>query len=247
MDNEPEEPDWFDEIEIEEIEPDGPDPFDAIEETYSDECLNSLAEKYGFNAEATNFKWWLHSGAKRYRLYDAHSKANQSSNTTKLRISLEKQLAEIVRFQKAFDLATYPSRKFKPETPNPFLEEVECIALRAMKHQDAFTLEGELFKLTSCHRQLADAVAMERHGIEEHLDELKSYKGGRPVNEAAFEFVAYLSDFWTRNLDRPLTIDAHKGQGLTEAFAFVRDCAKPLIPLTDSQITTMIRKFRIEK
>tara|TARA_R110000868_G_scaffold194517_3_gene439957 strand:- start:5676 stop:6068 length:393 start_codon:yes stop_codon:yes gene_type:complete len=113
-----------------------------------------------------------------------------------------------------------------------------------MKHQDTFTLEGDLFKLTDRHRQLADAVAMERFEIEEHLEELKAYKGGRPANEGAYEFVAYISDFWTVDLERPYTIDAHNGQGLTEAFKFIRDCAKPLIPLTDSKILTMMQKFK---
>ena len=163
------------------------------------------------------------------------------------RKTLKKELLIIERFQKHFDLKTYSPREFKRSTPNPFFEEVERIALNAMRHQDTDRLEGELFNLYYRHNQLDDAVAERRYDIEAALEELKSYKGGRPANEGAYEFVAYLSDFWVRDLERPYTIDAHRGQGLTEAFSFIRDCAAPLIPVTESQIISMMRKYRDKK
>tara|TARA_R110002074_G_scaffold246040_1_gene418007 strand:+ start:1793 stop:2593 length:801 start_codon:yes stop_codon:yes gene_type:complete len=237
---------WLNEIEIDDPspKPQGPQFFDAIKAAYNEDWVKEISARHGFALRGSRFKWWVHSGAKRYHLYKNRSNADALRNITKYRISLEKQLKEIKRFQKIFELAMYTPREFKHSTPNPFLEEVESIALRAMKHQDTFTLEGELFKLTDHHRQLADTVAMERFEIEEHLEELKVYKGGRPAHEGAYEFVAYVSDFWTGDLERPYTIDAHNGQGLTEAFKFIRDCAEPLIPLTDSQILTMMQKFK---
>ena len=161
-----------------------------------------------------------------------------------MRKGLKTQLKAIDRFQKEFDLKTYPPRKFKPWTPNPFIEQVERIANDAMKHQNADQLERDLFDLRRHHHQLETAVAEERHEIEAALEELKSYKGGRPANEGAYEFVAYLSDFWARDLERPYTIDSHQGQGLTEAFSFIQDCAAPLIPISDAQIISMMRKYK---
>ncbi len=225
----------------------GPDPRDEVDRIYTDDLLQKLASKYDFDLEKTRFRYWLRSGAIRFYLYNEDLPGRHPSRFAKERKSLKKQLQIVDHFQKQFELKTYEKREFKPSTPNPFFEQVERIALDAMKHKNADRLEGDIFNLYYRHRQLDTAVAERRHEIEAALEELKAHKGGRPANAGAYEFVAYLSDFWVRDMERPYTIDFHRGQGLTEAFNFIRDCATPLIPITDSQIISMMRKYRDKK
>lgn len=153
--------------------PPGPDPRDEIDDVYTDELLNEIATKYAFNLDETRFRYWVRSGSMRFYLYNKDIPSRHPSRFAKMRKDLKTQLKAIDRFQKEFDLKTYPPREFKPWTPNPFIEQVERIANDAMKHQNADQLERDLFDLRRHHHQLETAVAEERHEIEAALEELK--------------------------------------------------------------------------
>ena len=230
--------------ELNDPQPTKPHPSEEVDRTYTEDLLCEIASKYGFDLNETRFRYWIRSGAIRFYLYNEALPNRHPSRLAEERKSLKKDLLIIERFQEHFGLETYAQREFKPSTPNPFFEEIERITLSAMKHKDADLLERDLFNLYYHHRQLDTAIAERKHEIEVSLLELKSYKGGRPANEGAYEFVAYLSDFWARDLKRPYTIDSYQGQGLTEAFLFIRDCAAPLVPISDSQIISMMRKYK---
>lgn len=238
---------WLSEASEDQPESDKSSAYDEVENIYSDEFLATIAAQYEFNLAETRFKWWIHSGGIRYFLFEDRAKHSSPGKVRRARKQLEKKISELKRFQMLFELKSYERREFKAATPNPFMEEIERVATDAMAHRESLRLERDLFNLRYRNEQLADGVAEKLYELEDYLEELKKNKGGRPADEAAYEFVAYVAEFWTRDLDRPLTIDAHKGEGLTESFRFIRDCAAPLIPISDAKIVTMMRKFRREK
>ncbi len=218
--------------------------WDVAEKAYSDEVISEIAERYNFSAEKTNFKDVIHKGAVYFEMF-SESDANYTPEKLGAEQKhLEKEVAKIRQFQEALGLESYSRRKLKEPAPNPFMEKVLEIAYAAMRHQNPSILEVELYRLQHDRTQLSDALTQILYDDEDQIDDLKGRRRGRPSNRTTFEFVSRLSRFWQSELKRPLKFDSHQGELLTDAAHFIKDCAEPLVPLTNSQVISMMRKVR---
>ena len=125
--------------------------------------------------------------------------------------------------------------------------------LEAIEHQDKDRAISEIYKFWDEYPILGEFVRVLGDDALHAYEELPSK--GRPKAISAFQFVATLADFWEVELGRPLTLNTHKGEVLTEPATFIRDCASPINDLgrkeydriSDSKIATMIRRYRVEK
>ena len=219
------------------------------------EFIEEIAKRYSFDLTQTPFQQALFAAAHsflRSSRIEHKRKSGERKQTQKLR---EEQLRAIEKFIELHEIEPDFEAWSNSPQENPTLLKLERLVLNAMEHQDRERALSEVWNFRKSFSTFYEDIAERKIFAEYRAANFKPATRGRPMNQGDFYFVATLSHFWSDDLKRPLTLDVYKGEGLTESFKFIKDCAEPINGLdkeefgkiSNSQITTMIRKYRVEK
>lgn len=227
----------------------------TLRELFPHSLILAIGKRYKFSPQKEPFRLAIFAASdsflKNSRI-DYRRKTGQAAQTQKKTVE---RLKTFEKFIDLFDLTPDYDAFYATPPEHPALLKLERIVLDAIKYQDEDRAISDVAKFLKEYSKFDETLA-EIHVMTEHYATIEAApSNGRPTNIGAFQFVATLADFWSEELKRPVTLDAFKGEGLTETCKFIRDCATPLNTLqrkeidrlSDGQINTMIRKYQLEK
>ena len=194
---------------------------------YPPEVLTALSKRYAFDPANIEFKHFLGKAVlavKRDEGVTANSeenRANQKALKSAL-IQLDK-LSELLGNELNLD-----GYIFLGDLLKHYVEDAE------LSHPNPLGL------VVSENAAIDTTLNLLRNRIETQLNQSK-LKPGRPRKEGLQIFASYMRLIWVDILERPFTLDYHKGSGTTPAFEFVRDMAAPLVSVTDTEIVGAMR------
>ncbi len=226
-----------------------------LKQLFPGEFIKEIADRYSFDPNTTLIRRALFAATNSFLRNSRIRHQRKTGQIREAQKHREEKLRAIDEFIELFDIE--PDYEAWPVSPpeNPTLLKLERLVLNAMEHQDTDRALSEVWNFRKRLSTLREDIAEMRVIAEHYATSDKSPTRGRPINVSDFRFVATLAHFWNEDLNRSVTLDTYKGEGLTETFRFIRDCAMPINHLdkkefgkiSNSQITTMIRKYRTEK
>lgn len=224
-----------------------------LEELFPDSFQTEIAQRYSFDLKNSLFRRAMFASAFAFLTnarIEYRKKSGELAKSQKLR---EEKLRAHDKFVELFEIKFPPDPTL--ENPNGIsgAEILKLIVLDAIEHQDKDRAITDIYKFWDEFPILGEFIRNLGQDALFSYEELPTK--GRPKAKGAFQFVATLADFWEMELARPLKLDTQNSQVITDAGKFILDCGEPINNLrkkeyekiTDSKVTSMIRRYRTEK
>ena len=202
---------------------------DTIARAYPPDTVREIAERHKFDGTDPRWEWTLKRGALRYlRAAAAPARKAQDQAAASRRKTMARLIGELLDCLRTEDG-----------------DEMHlALALDAVAREKGIENadEDDFPDFERCWIETVDRLEMLQTAVERERAAIIPAKKGRQENVGLDQFVKQLLTFWEVDLGRPVTLDYHKGQGLTPVFHFVVDAVSPIVSEGEESVITALRK-----
>lgn len=203
---------------------------EKIDNLYTDDIVQSIATKYGFDASETNFRWWVTKAAAwRLKYLRTHPKAPTPAQQRKIAERLLKHTDALTQglSEEGLDLIAFAMD--------------DAAKQLGISHPPTKTKNGHFDLICKHYNDLCQGLSILSLTLKMETEHQQNDKGGRPKNHGLQQFCGYIADFCEQQLQRRFTLDHHKGAGLTRSYELVLDCLEPIGGAPEREIVSAMR------